>query len=48
MSRRSWDALKTAVIKEWDNISMDHIRACCAAGGGRLEHVIAAEGGDLQ
>lgn len=42
------DALKSAIQKEWDKMSMDFVSDCIKAFRGRLERVIDARGGHFE
>ena len=39
---------KAKLIKEWDDISMEKLRASCEVVRGHLSHVVQAKGGYIQ
>lgn len=45
---QSLDALKRALLREWDLIPQDVIRACCEAFAARLRRVVRAKGGYIE
>lgn len=42
------DVFKKAIVREWDKIPEDHVRAVCDAFKARLKAIVEAKGGHIE